>query len=108
MIVCRKCGFHNQDADAFCGSCGSFLEFTGEKVVPPKVELPTEEELEETKKPKKGLLQRITEVAYLDVGRKDAMPETPKPGMPGGGPPGAGPPGGPPRPGGPPGAPGGP
>ena len=47
MIVCRKCGFHNQDSDAFCGSCGSFLEFTGEKVVPPKVELPPEEELEE-------------------------------------------------------------
>jgi len=32
MIVCRKCGFHNADSDDFCGSCGSFLEFTGEKV----------------------------------------------------------------------------
>ena len=34
MIVCRKCGYQNDDADGFCGSCGSFLEWTGEKVKP--------------------------------------------------------------------------
>ena len=34
MIVCKKCGFNNSDADAFCGSCGAFLEWTGEKVTP--------------------------------------------------------------------------
>ncbi len=34
MIVCKKCGFNNTDADAFCGSCGAFLEWTGEKVTP--------------------------------------------------------------------------
>ena len=34
MIVCKKCGFNNSDADAFCGSCGAFLEWTGEKVAP--------------------------------------------------------------------------
>lgn len=34
MMVCRSCGNKNGDADAFCGDCGKFLEWTGEKVVP--------------------------------------------------------------------------
>ena len=68
MIVCRKCGFHNGDTDTFCGSCGSFLEFTGEKIVPPKVDVPTAEEFEAEEPKKKSLLQRITSLAYLDVG----------------------------------------
>lgn len=34
MIVCRTCGGHNGDADTFCGSCGTFLEWTGEKIQP--------------------------------------------------------------------------
>ena len=34
MIICRECGLRNVDTDAFCGSCGSFLEFTGEKAGP--------------------------------------------------------------------------
>ena len=36
MIVCKSCGFRNSGADSFCGSCGAFLEWTGEKVAPPK------------------------------------------------------------------------
>jgi hypothetical protein len=32
VIVCTKCGFQNSAADSFCGSCGSFLEWTGSKV----------------------------------------------------------------------------
>ncbi len=35
MIVCRSCGGHNADGDTFCGSCGEFLEWTGEKVGAP-------------------------------------------------------------------------
>ena len=35
MIVCTRCGFQNLDNDSFCGSCGGFLEWTGEKVAPP-------------------------------------------------------------------------
>ena len=35
MIVCNQCGFQNMDDDSFCGSCGGFLEWTGEKVGPP-------------------------------------------------------------------------
>ena len=33
MIVCKQCGHHNEDSDTFCGSCGKFLEWTGERVV---------------------------------------------------------------------------
>ena len=32
MIVCKNCGHQNQDNDTFCGSCGKFLEWTGERV----------------------------------------------------------------------------
>jgi hypothetical protein len=35
MIVCTMCGNHNDDASAFCGDCGRFLEWNGEKVAPP-------------------------------------------------------------------------
>ena len=38
MIVCTKCGFSNVAADSFCGSCGSFLEWTGSKVAEPPAE----------------------------------------------------------------------
>lgn len=34
MIVCRMCGNHNDDVDAFCGDCGKFLEWTGDRVAP--------------------------------------------------------------------------
>lgn len=32
MIVCRDCGQRNTDRDTFCGACGRFLEWTGERV----------------------------------------------------------------------------
>jgi hypothetical protein len=32
MMVCTQCGFRNETEDAFCGSCGAFLEWSGEKV----------------------------------------------------------------------------
>jgi TolB protein len=31
VIVCRQCGHSNESSDAFCGSCGAFLEWTGEQ-----------------------------------------------------------------------------
>ena len=43
MIVCNSCGFQNLDSDAFCGSCGGFLEWTGEVVKPPQAEVPEAE-----------------------------------------------------------------
>ncbi len=30
MIVCTTCGHENDDGDEFCGSCGDFLEWSGE------------------------------------------------------------------------------
>jgi len=38
LIVCKQCGHHNEDSDTFCGSCGKFLEWTGERVVAPEPE----------------------------------------------------------------------
>ncbi|MBB4907044.1 NADase-type glycan-binding domain-containing protein [Actinophytocola algeriensis] len=35
MIVCAMCGNHNDETHAFCGDCGRFLEWNGEKVTPP-------------------------------------------------------------------------
>ena len=35
MIVCTKCGLQNDPSDSFCGSCGSFLEWTGTRVEEP-------------------------------------------------------------------------
>jgi hypothetical protein len=32
MMVCTQCGFQNETGDAFCGSCGGFLEWVGESV----------------------------------------------------------------------------
>jgi len=46
MIVCRTCGFRNQAEDAFCGSCGGFLEWTGEKQTP-KVAVEVVQEIEQ-------------------------------------------------------------
>lgn len=31
MIICTECGHRNEDGDDFCGSCGAFLEFSGER-----------------------------------------------------------------------------
>lgn len=35
MIVCSRCGFENEDSDAFCGSCAGFLEWEGKKADSP-------------------------------------------------------------------------
>jgi hypothetical protein len=32
VIVCKQCGNHNEEGSEFCGSCGAFLEWTGERV----------------------------------------------------------------------------
>jgi ribosomal protein L40E len=34
MIVCKHCGGQNPDGTDFCGSCGKFLEWSGERVQP--------------------------------------------------------------------------
>ncbi|MGZ7085228.1 MAG: hypothetical protein ACXVIH_02800, partial [Ilumatobacteraceae bacterium] len=79
MIVCKECGFKNGDADAFCGACGSFLEWTGEKQAAPVVAV---EEPEEPGR-KKSLYERISKVIYADVGEAKPV-ESSTPGGPGG------------------------
>ena len=36
-MICAKCGTPNAAGDAFCGSCGAFLEFAAEETRPPEV-----------------------------------------------------------------------
>jgi hypothetical protein len=61
MIVCKQCGYQNEEGDTFCGSCGAFLEWVGEKVgpepepVPEPVTVPADPSAEE----KAGLITRI-------------------------------------------------
>lgn len=58
MIVCTSCGNHNADADEFCGSCGKFLEWVGQKIEDPKpVEAAAEPEAVEPEK--HGLIDRV-------------------------------------------------
>jgi ribosomal protein L37E len=59
LIVCKRCGFKNQDDDAdFCASCGRFLEWTGEKVeqqtAAPEAAAPEEDEAGG----RKGIIER--------------------------------------------------
>lgn len=60
MIVCRKCRANNNDTDAFCGSCGAFLEWTGEKVatMEPEEIAPEEEQPAEPGR-RVGVLERM-------------------------------------------------
>ncbi|MBM7080860.1 NADase-type glycan-binding domain-containing protein [Micromonospora humida] len=112
MIICRECGNHNGDADTFCGSCGSFLEWTGEKTVP-KIPVETVQEAEQELRQKPTLLQRIAGViapapggspvdeGVVRVGSGTGRGASGLPGGPPGlrpGPPGAGPAGGRPGP----------
>ncbi|MGH9165372.1 MAG: hypothetical protein ACRDZW_07675, partial [Acidimicrobiales bacterium] len=32
MIICRQCGAESAEGDDFCGTCGVFLEWEGERV----------------------------------------------------------------------------
>ena len=70
MIVCRQCGHHNEDSDTFCGSCGKFLEWTGERVVVarPEPEPPAPEP--EPEPARLGLIERVKHA----VGMEEAVP----------------------------------
>lgn len=66
MIVCKQCGHHNDDNDTFCGSCGKFLEWTGERVVvaQPEPEPPPPEP--EPAPAHLGLIDRVKQAVGLD------------------------------------------
>src|SRR5580704_7910262 len=87
MIVCKKCGFNNSDADAFCGSCGAFLEWTGEKVTPASAPEPAHVAPEPAApvEPARrgGFMALVQQVTAIGVPKKEAIdPPGTTPGMP--------------------------
>jgi hypothetical protein len=58
MIVCTNCGNHNEDTDEFCGSCGKFLEWVGERIEAPPAPV-AEAEPEEDLDAKVGIIDRV-------------------------------------------------
>lgn len=72
MIVCTNCGNHNEDSDEFCGSCGKFLEWVGEKVAAPAAPAPVVEEVE-ADATKTGFVDRVKAAVGIDeASRHDA------------------------------------
>ena len=71
MIVCKQCGHHNEDSDTFCGSCGKFLEWTGERVIvaQPEPELAPAPE-PEPEPARVGFMDRVKQA----VGMEDEAP----------------------------------
>lgn len=66
MIVCKQCGHHNEDNDTFCGSCGKFLEWTGERVAVAEPEPPPPVAEPEPEPVHHGLLDRVKQAVGLD------------------------------------------
>jgi hypothetical protein len=86
VIVCKQCGHHNQDSDTFCGSCGKFLEWTGERVVAAEPEPePPPPPAPEPEPARVGFIDRmkqavgIEETAPAPVGPAAATPLPPAP-----------------------------
>jgi hypothetical protein len=59
MIICTKCGFHNEDSDTFCGSCAGFLEWSGQQVVPEVEPAPAPEPGPELEDEHAGFIDRV-------------------------------------------------
>src|SRR5690242_19131602 len=65
MIVCTNCGNHNEDSDEFCGSCGKFLEWVGERVEAPAA-APEPVVEEEADPVKVGFVDRVKAAVGID------------------------------------------
>jgi hypothetical protein len=61
MSVCAQCGHHNEDDDAFCGSCGEYLEWEGTTSSAPAGDLVEEEAPPADDEDGKGLIGRVVE-----------------------------------------------
>lgn len=78
MIVCKNCGNQNGDNDTFCGSCGKFLEWTGERVAiaepePEPAPLPAAPEPEPAHH---GLIDRVKQAVGIE---ESTTPPAPPP-----------------------------
>jgi hypothetical protein len=81
VIVCKQCGHHNEDNDTFCGSCGKFLEWTGERVAvaQPEPEPPAPEP--EPEPAHVGLIDRVKHAVGIEESAPEPAP-TPAPPAP--------------------------
>jgi hypothetical protein len=59
VIVCKECGHRNEDGDDFCGSCGAFLEFSGERAAAEPEPAAPEPAPEPGDEPRPTLLDRV-------------------------------------------------
>ncbi|MBW3649206.1 MAG: hypothetical protein KY458_01425 [Actinobacteria bacterium] len=67
MIVCTNCGNHNDDTDEFCGSCGKFLEWVGQRIETP-APAPEVQAAPEPEPVKTGLIDRVKAAVGIDEG----------------------------------------
>ena len=75
MIVCKQCGHHNEDSDTFCGSCGKFLEWSGERVVVAQPEPEPAPAAEPEPEPARlGFMDRVKQAVGLD--EEQSQPST--------------------------------
>jgi hypothetical protein len=51
MNICKNCGYQNEVDDAFCASCGTLLEWAGERFTEPEPESEPEPEPESEPEP---------------------------------------------------------
>ncbi|MBW3615205.1 MAG: hypothetical protein KY439_07855 [Actinobacteria bacterium] len=73
MIVCTNCGNHNEDSDEFCGSCGKFLEWVGQRIEAPAP--PAEVQVAPEPEPvKTGLIDRVKAAVGIDEGAHSSSP----------------------------------
>jgi hypothetical protein len=79
VIICTVCGNHNEDGDAFCGSCGEYLEWEGRRLGDLA---PSEPQLEEpTSDAGKRLIERVVDrLAGSSESVRSATTETPSDG----------------------------
>ncbi len=75
MIVCTACGNHNNDDDEFCGSCGKFLEWVGERVEVTQPE-PEPEPVVADEPAKLGIIGRVKAAVGIDDRSAAAEGET--------------------------------
>jgi hypothetical protein len=66
VIVCKQCGHHNEDSDTFCGSCGKFLEWTGERIVVAQPAPPPPEPEPEPEPVHHTFLERVKQAVGLE------------------------------------------
>lgn len=76
VIVCGNCGFKNDATNAFCGSCGQFLEWAGQEVGEPAAER------EPSPAPPDEAATMVPPPAALPPAPPRAQPATSKPNSP--------------------------